>query len=143
MGKRKPSEEEMYRKNIKREVVFSPFMMTDEDGEFIFHPDVPCPRCDFWMRRGEFAGAFECEVCGFSEIPQYSNSHGYYLFLEGLWKLVRIFMPYKRLRWETSGILYSLHLWWNNWYLLGRHKVNITRGSYMWSWKEKRWFKFM
>ena len=140
MGKSK--EEDIYRKNIKREVVLSPFITYDKDGEIQFNLDTPCPRCDGWMG-GEFAGEFECEFCGYSEIDFHSSPHAMSYILEGSWKLLRLFIHYKRLRWLVSEKLYYLNSELMNWYRRGRHRISITDGDYMWSWSEKRWIKFL
>lgn len=140
MGKSK--EEDMYRKNIKREIVLSPFITCDKDGEIQFNLDPPCPHCDGWMG-GEFAGEFECEFCGYSEIDKHSSPHAMSYTLEGSWKFLRLLIHYKRFRWEVSQKLYDLYHWWLGWYRKGRHQMAISDGDYMWDWKKKKWFKFM
>jgi len=122
-------------------VKLSSFILTDKNGEIVFYSDPPCPRCEFWMG-GEYAGSFECEICGFNEVPKYSHKHGYYPFLEGFWKLLRLFLINRRLKWETSFRLYTFHSWWQEWYLRGRKKITYTSGNANWSWKEKRWIKW-
>lgn len=68
----------------KVEVVISPFIMFDSaTGEAIWYKCPPCPRCNFKMV-GELAGAFECEICGYAEIPEYSSAHGYHLSREAV-----------------------------------------------------------
>ena len=142
MKKHGASEKEMWRKNVKWEVQLSPFIVTDKNGELEFYRDSPCPRCDFWMG-GEYAGSFKCAACGYDEVPAYSDAHGYSLLLEGAWKLLRPFLPFKRLKWETSLVIYSIYTKLMDSYRRARHQITITDGDYMWDWKKKEWFKFM
>jgi len=142
MRKRMPREEDMFRENIKREVVLSPFIMFDRNGEAIFHTCPPCPRCD-GMMGGKIAGSFACEFCGYDEVEKYSSTHAMSLSLECTWKFLRPFIHNKRLRWIVSEKLYDLHASLTGWYRSGRHQVSITNGDYMWSWKDRKWFKFM
>jgi len=136
------NEEERLRKNLAKEVRLSPFILQTKDGEIMFFLDPPCPRCNFWMG-GEYAGAFQCEVCGYSEVPQYSSRHGTSLLLEGLWKVLSVCLFSRRLKWETSRVLYSLYSSLRTWYLLSKRYITYVEGDYIWSWEEKRWIKFV
>jgi len=104
------TEEEMYRKNIKREVVLSPFILIDKNGELIFAQDVSCPRCGF-NAGGEYAGAFECDICGYSEVEKYSNPHGTILHREAIWKILHFFLKHTKVSDEISISLVTI---WNN-----------------------------
>jgi len=125
-----------------KEVRFSGFIEYNSNGEVIFYECPPCPKCD-GKTSGEEAGIFECIFCGWSPVKEFCSTHGYSYTLEGTWKLLRIFVRYKRLRWIVSEKLYEFHNWLRVWYLRGRQKITITAGDYMWSRKEKKWFKFM
>jgi len=126
----------------KLNVKLSPFMVFNREGELIFYSDPPCPKCDGYMG-GETSGAFSCEFCGYSEIEELSSPHGYSYLLEGTWKVMRVFLPCKRLKWEVSRILYGIHSRLETIYLRGRHKLVYADGEYMWDWEGKKWVKFI
>jgi hypothetical protein len=133
------AEERKMLEKVKPQVKLSPFFTFDaESGEVLFAECPPCPKCDFW-EGGEYGGSFQCNVCGFNEVPKYSDKHGQYLFLEGLWKILRVFLVTKRLRWEASFRLCAFHGWWQQRYLQGRKRITYTSGNAIWSWKEKKW----
>ena len=78
--------------DAKPKIVVSSFFLYDKNGEAIFMKQPACPRCGFKMS-GEYAGAFECYLCGFSEVPKYSERRGYYpVFFRGLWHMLYAFL---------------------------------------------------
>jgi len=124
-----------------KEIRLSGFIERDLTGEIIFYPCKPCPKCD-GQAIGEEAGIYKCPFCGWSPIEKYSSKHGYSYSLEGTWRLLRLFIHAKRLRWEVSRWLYYIHSELMGWYRRGRHRVSIVDGNWMWSWSEKKWIKF-
>jgi len=125
----------------RKEVTLSGFIELDMDGEVIFYPTMPCPRCDGWIG-GEDAGAFECPICGYSECEKFSDSHGYSLIVEGTWKLLRRLLPSKRLRWETSYLLYGMYeklrdKWWQF-----KKRITYSEKGYIWSGEEQKWRRY-
>ena len=134
-------EEDMFREKIK-EVRLSGFIEMDKEGKIIFFPCKPCPKCG-GKESGEEAGIFECPFCGWSPISKYSSPHSMFLTLEGTWKLIRLALPNKRLRWMVSERLYNLHSSLMTWYMRGRHRIGITDGDYLWSWAERKWKRFL
>jgi hypothetical protein len=123
----KTDEEKKMLEKVGMQVKLAPFFTFDsETGDVQFYGYPPCPRCGF-TRDGEMAGIFECEVCGYAEVDEYSKPHGQNLLLEGCWRLARY--PLKGLTKTALAPAAWVINWWLNFKIARRSKHAIIINS--------------